>query len=85
MTAGRRRGRATICVDQSSSTIANAIGDTLSNLGAVHAQLGELEQVRVTLQRAFAIFECFLGPDHARSARARSILESIAPSANRGV
>jgi hypothetical protein len=26
MTAGRRRGRATICVNQSSSTIANAIG-----------------------------------------------------------
>ena len=49
---------------------------TLTNLGIVQQQLGELEAARECALRAVAIFERSLGLEHPYTATARALLAS---------
>jgi Tetratricopeptide repeat len=40
------------------------VATTLTNLGSVQYELGDLDDARATLQRALAIFQTAYGPDH---------------------
>jgi hypothetical protein len=52
---------------------------SLTNLGLLLRDLGQLEAARPYLERALAIREKVLGPDHPNTAAARRAIESISP------
>jgi Tfp pilus assembly protein PilF len=54
-----------------------AVAITLTNLGSVQQQLGELDAARKDVGRALAIFEHFLGLDHPTTRQARAHLASM--------
>jgi Tetratricopeptide repeat len=50
---------------------------TLTNLGNVQQDLGDLAGARATLQRALAIFQAAYGPDHPHVATVAGDLQSV--------
>jgi Tetratricopeptide repeat len=53
------------------------VASTLTNLGTVQADLGELPAARTTLERALTINEAVYGPDHPHTVQARRLVNGL--------
>jgi hypothetical protein len=54
------------------------IATTISKLGGVRHDQGDLEGALTLLERALAVYEVGLGPDHPETIRSREALASVA-------